>query len=339
MNINNWKKLYALASEIKLLKPWEWMSEHDIFGVYDPHSDITGYISVMGMLGEHYAVTAYRGPQAVIDLDKLADGPQPMSPDLFLEIPQLMLSFENPEQLDKKDRDLIKKLGLNFRGKNAWPFFRSTRPGFFPYFLDDDEQEAMVVYLEQAVHVLKRAEIDQDILFPTDDEFEEKFLVRRPGDGEANTWEDHVEEILGGPLKKLEIVFDKELFTNYRQRPAGILTFEMDFFLLNSPVIEENSPPCFPYILMLIEQSSEMIIGFEMLTPRLGFHQMLEEVPIKLLALLSGQPSKPKEIHIQSERLVSIFGEILSNWGIKMELKPELKILNLAREHMEGSMR
>ncbi len=59
MNINNWKRLFDLPSEIKSLKPWELLSEHDIFGVHDPGSNITGYISVMGKLDEHYAVTAY----------------------------------------------------------------------------------------------------------------------------------------------------------------------------------------------------------------------------------------------------------------------------------------
>jgi hypothetical protein len=338
MNISNWKKLYALASEIKSLKPWEWMSEHDMFGVHDNHSGITGYISVMGKLGEHFAVTAYRGAQAVIDLSNLMDGPQPVPPDLFLEIPQLMLSFENQGHLEQKDRDLIKKLGLKFRGENAWPFFRSYKPGFVPYFLDDEGQRNMIVYLEQAVDILKQAKNDPMIIFSDDDETGEKFLVRRPVDEEGNRWEDHYEEIVSELPEDTEFNVEKEMYSNYKEQRTGVLSFELDFFMLNNPVIEKNQDPYFPYLLFLIERNSEMIIGFEILTPVQGFHAMLGEIPSKLLSMLSQQPSKPKEIHVQSERLYAFIDDFLSNLGVTLKLKQNLKILNGAKKVVEMSM-
>jgi len=37
--------------------------------------------------------------------------------------------FEDRDGLDKQDREVIKKLGLKFRGAHAWPMFCSYRPG------------------------------------------------------------------------------------------------------------------------------------------------------------------------------------------------------------------
>ena len=60
-------------------------------------------------------------------------------PEDLIQIPQLQASFEDREQLDKRDREVIKELGLKFRGRNAWPMFRSYRPSLFPWFLESGE--------------------------------------------------------------------------------------------------------------------------------------------------------------------------------------------------------
>jgi len=338
MNTAKWKKLYSLASEIKSLKPWEWMTEHDIFGVQDSLSDITGYISVMGGAGEHYAITAYLGPQAVIDLDVLTEGPQSAAPDLFLEIPQLMLSFENLDVLKQKDIDLIKTLGLSFSGKNAWPLYRSFKPGLYPWFFNEEEEKTMIVYLEQAIDVFTRVKKDPEVLFLDGDEAGEKFLVRRPVNFKENKWEDDFEKILSESPRKLEFVIEKEKLNNYLKKPLGFLTLELDFFLLNRPTTDDNGQPFFPYLLLLVEKNSEMILGFEMLTAVEGFDEMFEEIPSKLILILSLQQSKPKKIHFQSERLFGMLENILGSLGVKSELKPKLKILNGARKAMETSM-
>ena len=51
-----------------------------------------------------------------------------------LEIPQLQASFEDRGHLQKEDRDVIKKLGLKFRGANSWPMFRNYAPECSPGF-------------------------------------------------------------------------------------------------------------------------------------------------------------------------------------------------------------
>ncbi len=335
MDTNNWKKLYALAMEIKSLKPWGWMDENEIFGVHDPYSKITGYISVMGGAGEHFAITAYRGPNAMIDMNNLMEGPMPPPPEHFLEIPQLMLSFENREHLEQGDRDLIKALGLGFRGKNQWPLFRSYKPGFVPWVLDANEQKSMITYLREAIGVLKRVKKDRETLYLGNDALEEKFLVRAPIDDKGVSWKDNFEEIQMEAPPKLESAFGDKMFVEYGKRPSGILIYEMDFYMMPSPVKEKGSPPYYPYLLLLVEKSSEMVIGFELLTPLKGFVKMLEEMPVALLSMLAGQPAKPKEIHVQSERLNVLLSNIVDIWGIKLVLKPKLKVLNIVKKMME----
>ncbi|MGH3145873.1 MAG: DUF7309 domain-containing protein, partial [Rubrobacter sp.] len=122
-----WRWLYESAVRIKEVAPWEWMTEADVFGVQSPETGEPGFVSVMGMLGEHYAVSLYLGSEGIhgfLDLQEM--GPF-ADPEALIQIPQLQASFEDREELDRRDREVIKELGLKFRGRNAWPMFRSYR--------------------------------------------------------------------------------------------------------------------------------------------------------------------------------------------------------------------
>jgi hypothetical protein len=104
--VREWRGLYESAVRIKEISPWEWMTETDVFGVRSPESGELGFVSVMGLLGEHYAVSLYLGSEGIhgfLDLQEM--GPL-ADPEALIQIPQLQASFENREELDKRDRQV-----------------------------------------------------------------------------------------------------------------------------------------------------------------------------------------------------------------------------------------
>lgn len=64
-SLEQWKRLYELMDKIRELAPWEYMYEQDIFGIQFPETGKLGFVSVMGNLGEHYAVAIYPGKKAL----------------------------------------------------------------------------------------------------------------------------------------------------------------------------------------------------------------------------------------------------------------------------------
>jgi hypothetical protein len=80
-------------------------------------------------MGEHFAVALYPDAAAFYQFLELEETGGKVSPEAALEIPQLQASFEDRNMLHQQDRDTIKSLGLKFRGRNAWPMFRTYRPG------------------------------------------------------------------------------------------------------------------------------------------------------------------------------------------------------------------
>ena len=63
--LQGWRRLYESAVRIKELSSWEWMTESDVFGVRSPETGELGFVSAMGMLGEHYAVSLYLGSEGI----------------------------------------------------------------------------------------------------------------------------------------------------------------------------------------------------------------------------------------------------------------------------------
>ena len=93
---------------IKEIAPWEWLYEQDIFAVQNPETNEIGFVSVMGAVGEHYALSVYLGEKALYkfwDLEKSAS--DSFSHQEFFEIHQLQASFEDRNFLHSKDRGLI----------------------------------------------------------------------------------------------------------------------------------------------------------------------------------------------------------------------------------------
>ena len=51
--IREWRRLYESATRIKEISPWGWMTESDVFAIRSPESGELGFVSVMGLLGDH----------------------------------------------------------------------------------------------------------------------------------------------------------------------------------------------------------------------------------------------------------------------------------------------
>ena len=185
--MDEWKKLYALMAQVEELAPWRWMDEDDIFGIQMPETGELGFVSVMGTLGEHFAVAAYLGARGLSGFWKMHElGPR-LTPEFILQVPQLQASFEDREQITAEDSDVIKKLGLKFRGARAWPQFRSYRSGCLPWYVGKAEGEMLICALEQLIEIAPRFKENPDILFPTVSNNDYLVRVQRNGQWEDTT--------------------------------------------------------------------------------------------------------------------------------------------------------
>ncbi len=336
--LNQWRQLYDLARQIKELSPWEWMQEVDIFGVQHPETGEMGFVSVMGNAGEHFGIAVYRGKEGLHHFLYIQESYDEMGEEIaleILEVPQLQLSFEDRDMTEAKDRTLLKGLGLKFRGRSAWPIFRGIEPGWLPWFISDEDAQFLIPVLEQLLAFAPRLK-EANTFF---DSFEEsRFLVRvAQQEDKLLTWKDQMVHIPFEPPPPLKIPIDARLLTDFIKLPVTRTTIELDVFNLMSPTLDEKRRPFLPYMMLMVDSKSGMIVGQEMFKPEPDLDSIWIRTPNKFMEqCLNGMRARPSMIHIANEYLDTIIKPIAKQLGIKVVLKQELPALDQAMQMLMG---
>ena len=329
--MSDWQALYQAALEFKEIEAWTWMYDSDVFGVQDPVSGEIGYCCIMGALGEMFALALYLGSEGLESYMRIASEP-PLDPsEAFEELMLqkcLMASFANREELTKEDRQVIKRLGLKFRGRNAWPLFRSYRPAYHPWYLTADEARFLTLALQQAREVCPRFREDPALFEPPQDEL---WFVRVPEETEEGlSWRDawlepgllEEEELPTVPLDELRLARLKKA----AQFMEAV--WEMDFFLSPSAVQEKKGErPYYPYLTMTVDHRSGFIFGTDLASPA----TYLAEFPWRFITLAERLKKLPTELWVKREEAYDLLEPITSHLGVELYLVDELESLEDAR--------
>lgn len=336
--LQKWGELYKAAIEFKKLKPWEWMYDSDLFGVQNPQSGEIGYCCVMGAIGEHYALAVYTGSRGLQSYWDLA-GMEPdfSEDDALYDQKCLQLSFEDRDMLQKKDIDIIKKLGLTFRGKNNWPLFRDYAPGLFPWFLKNEDIEYLTVAIQQAINVCWRVKTNPGLIEPPPEKggMDDDYYFVRVAEKENSTlvWRDKwltpkpFEEEEIGAVPPDQIRIHKILKTAEQTN----LVWEFDSFYLPEPTVErKNDRPYFPVALLWGDQSSDLILATD-LVKKTEYHSRL--IP-QFYQLMESSKLIPATVWTVQEDVCILLEEVTNKLGIDVELVDELPAINVMKENM-----
>lgn len=325
-----WRQLYEVATQVKELAPWEWMMEDDIFGVQDPDTGQVGFVSIMGTLGEHYAVAVYLGPVGLYGFWHLQDLGDNVDADAFFEIPQLQASFEDRNHLRTKDRETIKTLGLKFRGRQAWPQFSSFRPGYAPWVLDTAEVRFLTQVLQQTLNVAQRFKQDPSIFDVPDDT---TYLVRVLHQAKPDpVWEDKLMRVLPPEPATISLTMDVPLLEKLQQVQQSKTVLEVDFFIMPTQIQEKGNRPYFPYVLLVLDAQHGMILGQEMLQPQPSLQAMWGTIPLHLVQQLARIGVRPKEIKVRSPLLYQLLQPLTDELQFKLKQAPYLPAVDQVKE-------
>lgn len=357
-----WLALYDAAVRFRDLSPWEIVQEEQTFGVKDPETGEIGYCCIMGQLGEHRALAVYRGTRGLTGLWEQHNS----APAEFLDLMSLldiqdcvMASFEDREMVEDLDREVMKALGLKFRGRGAWPLFRSYIPGTAPWVLTAAEARTLTRALEQAILITGRLQKDPGQIPPPP--LSGPYLVRvcdtaASGDEQKPTWRDAY--LTPEPPREPEpirITLDDARLTRLQALPRVNGSLEMDLIRLPEPVQEqEGQRPVFPYLLFAVatQRGEEQkpparkqpqqrqqrsvrkgkqapvtfgpIVGTEVAMPQeapLRFAEMLTEVIERIECL-------PRSVIVQQEEAYAYLENTARALGIDLILEDEAPAVN-----------
>ena len=256
----SWASLFAAANAFRELGPWEWMNDNQVFGVKDPATGEVAWCAVLGMRGEVFGLAAYLGTEGLdihrgIQSGKLG----PDSDEICFGFPCLLTSFENRQELEASDLSLIRSLGLTFRGRNAWPQFRSHRRGWYPWHLEGSEVAFLTDVIQQAVVVCARLRSEKGLLGRAN--APERF-VRVIDKG--GIWGDSWMRPAPPVAARYPASFGDEQETVGLKgtRSSRVGTWEVDLFYVPTPTRENSDErPYYPVAMVWADQRSGMVLG------------------------------------------------------------------------------
>ncbi|BAS26719.1 DUF7309 domain-containing protein [Limnochorda pilosa] len=148
-----WRLLLDAALEFAELAPWRWLWDAPAFGVQDPVSGEVFFCSVLGRNGEVFGLLAFPGAEGFWTYMQMGRAEPLSSIEFEARIAcGRYLSFDlgSRDEVSPEERALYRDLGFSFRGKQAWPVFRSAEPGYFPTRLNEQQVRLFTTLLRQA---------------------------------------------------------------------------------------------------------------------------------------------------------------------------------------------
>jgi hypothetical protein len=335
-----WKALYAAAARFYALKPWEWMGDSDIFGVRNPADGETGFCCIMGAAGEHFALAVYLGAEGLEVLKKIGLEEVPTDPfSVLLTQKCLMASFEDREILEPEDIEVIRDLGLKFRGRNAWPQFRSYRPGYSPWTVTQAEAEFLTIALDQACEVCPRYRDRPDELGKQNAiNGYERFMIRvRTERNGQHMWEDSMESVppYDPPLILPAPPDSAQLKAVSSRSKRTSLVVDIDFFPMPTAIKEpQDERPWYPTVVLCVDDTSGMILHFEMVRAKeigAAFAQAFLD-----FASQSGQ--LPSKVRVRSEQAQLLLEPVLDELKVPIEVTESLPMIEEAQLSLYSSI-
>lgn len=326
------RDLYEAAVDFKKARPWEYLYDTDLICVENPQDGQIGYCSVMGRSKIHFALGVFLGTPGLASFNLLMGKAEAMPDYEAMHLQDaIMCSFEDREQLSAEDRREIRELGLTFRGGNAWPQFRRFEPGWYPWYINQEECVFLTDALRQTLFVANQyRQGELDLAF---DEGRTLLRYSERSDGQL-VWQSREFQLSMPVLEYEPVEFSNDLLVRQLKATKGRNNsiFEAETCYLPAQVQEKKGErPYFPRAFILANRKSGLIVDYSAYQEQ---EDDAQEVLDRMSRLFLNQ-GIPRQIRVRSDRMVAILEDFCQKTGVKLRVVPRLERIEAFMEALE----
>lgn len=326
--LSEWKDLYTAAIRFRDIKCWEWMYDSDLFGVQNTEGTQIGYCSVLGNLGQVYGIAVYLGIEGLGGYLKLAEDDNVDDPELLHNNDCILTSFDNKEDLEKNDLQIINSLGLKFSGSHSRPLFRRYQPGYFPWYLNCDEVKFLTLVLQQAAEIGLQFRDNPKLL----ETKKQDYYFTRIYNKENSSWENaFIKPVSYRIIKPKNIVVDYQKLDSIKERlPYKNTAWEIDFFYMPGPVMPKGERPYYPYVFLWVDHAIDFLYNAHVVAKS----KYEEEIPVQCIKVIENMKYIPKQIITRKDETFELLKPIADRLAIKLQKSKKLDNFDKAKLHM-----
>lgn len=140
--------LYRMSSHLYQRQPWDVLADSDLVVMESPDNGQYCYCNVMGARREVLAFHVYLGDEGYRLFHRIATGDD-ISPGEFVDrLNSVYVDIVPRDEVTPPDRQWLRAFGHPTRTNALSPILRASRPGFHPWYVNEDEGRLLVHCLE-----------------------------------------------------------------------------------------------------------------------------------------------------------------------------------------------
>ncbi|MDR1971223.1 MAG: plasmid pRiA4b ORF-3 family protein [Treponema sp.] len=325
------KKLYALMNRFKELKPWEKLWDTNILLIEAPGREPV-ICSVLGRGGQGYGIVVYPGFSSILTFLRMAESGD--------DNPCVSLGYHNwlscrlggRDEVFADEKERLKELGITFRGKYDWVFFRKAMPGLMPWYINSKDADILIETLARFFDVYALFEAGSVTVNFDNDEI----LIYRYAEKDK-TWIAAAGEMPAIPMTVSELQVEASQVEPLRFKKQTKLNIEADTLYFPGPVdINDEGVPILMRVNILMDHDRGLVLDQALLKPE-------EDGPHELLNLLFNfinNHGRPKTVMVRDKFAEVELGDFCRKIGISLVHSQGMSAAdNFTREWMSYSER
>ncbi|MFD1066142.1 plasmid pRiA4b ORF-3 family protein [Oceanobacillus locisalsi] len=259
-----WNQLFDAADRVKADKPWLEIRDDQIIAIWSDRINDYVYCSIMGNAGESYGVSGFLGDRGLLSyLDLLEE--DPFEDDLAVLFNQysLTVNFNDREELNEDEYDLIKSLDRKYRGRLQWPSFVSMIPDTVPWSFNQEECLIFTEVLSKLDTLLSQTESLSNEVPSFDDG--EILALNKEGEQTILSKDKQVTQAITFPKLELELSEIEWKREGNKIDKINGAELELAFIQAGEPVQRTpQSRPFLPYILVFIDRNTGTVLQYDL---------------------------------------------------------------------------
>jgi hypothetical protein len=340
--LNEWQALHEVADRVRQSEPWRTLTDTDLFALQDPATQQIGLVSVLGNLGEVYAIHLYLPPEGLLFwLQFFRKGtPDPILAEFKLRM--LEVSFVPKKMLTSSDLILRQQLGL---GKpksrtNGCAQFRSYRPRCLPWYLEAEEVRLLHIALAASLEFAMQRNRGREPWLIDDSDELPVLSIYCPTGADAAAWSIRRErlKVPQDPWRAPPAgeILDEVTVRRLPALPTTREVWQAGSCFLRAPIADRKRP-VYPVLGLVVNESSD-----EVLEPLVNDDLQLEPACTVLRAVAAAAIRRdgfPRVIRVASNETRSALERLREFCPqLTVELSKELDFLDFVMVDLQAKM-
>lgn len=325
--------LCDLAGRFFSCRLWSRLAEHHLVLVPDPVSEEIHACSVMGALGEVFALSAYLGSEGYRFFQKVHTGRELSAGEFFAEQRSVYVHYVPRRSLTKPDRELLGAVGHATNKGGLAPQFRTNRPGYHPWYVTESEARILGDCFRAMIWISEQlSKTPSTWYWKTDGVYPFVSAGNVGEDGQPQYSMRMIEAPRVAPVEPVMPSLDQprmERILERRKSRQGIL--QVDHFYGPGMIGKQNERKACFRVALAIDAETGFAYPPEAALPDTATGQMLANVLVQAMELGG---FVPRQVHVRDPGCGLLLQPLAEALGFKVAVRRSLPALDFAKNHL-----